>query len=63
MHRHLLPWEIFASLVIFPQHVFAGAAVNVGLQASFNSPPYLLELLLVTIKRPGNFETQRANGN
>lgn len=54
MLRHLLPREIFASLLIFPQLVFAGVAVNVGLQASFNSPPYLLELLLVTIKRPQN---------
>lgn len=28
--------------------VSAGPAVNVALQASFNSSPYLLELLLVT---------------
>ena len=30
--------------------VAAGPAVNVALQASFNSPPYLLELLLVTTR-------------
>lgn len=54
MLRHLLPWKIFASLLVFPQHIFAGAAVNVELQASFNSPPYLLELLLVTIKHLQN---------
>lgn len=54
MLRQLLLWQIFAYQLIFPAHVFAGAAVNVGLQASFNSPPYLLELLLVTIKRLQN---------
>lgn len=63
MPRYFLPWEIFAFLLIFPQHVVAGAAVNVRLQASFNSPPYLLELLLVTIKRPEIFETKSANGD
>lgn len=52
MLLHLLPWELIATLIIPTQEVLASTAVNVALQASFHSPPYLLELLLVTIQLP-----------
>lgn len=52
MLLYLLPWELIATLLIPTQEVFASTAINVALQASFHSPPYLLELLLVTIKLP-----------
>lgn len=52
MLLYLLPWELIAILIIPPQEASASTAVNVALQASFHSPPYLLELLLVTIKLP-----------
>lgn len=44
-----LPWELLGSILIantwLAKGVTAGPAVNVALQASFDSPPYLLELL------------------
>lgn len=49
-----LPWELarflLISSVLNASRVSGGPAVNVALQASFNSPPYLLELLLVTTR-------------
>ena len=39
---------VLISSVLNGARVSAGSAVNVALQASFNSPPYLLELLSVT---------------
>ena len=52
MHLSLLPSEVLAllGLSFTVQHAFAGPTVNVALQASFNAPPYILELLLVTLK-------------
>ena len=50
MLLQLLPWGLIVTLLIPTQEAFASTAVNVALQASFHSPPYLLELLLVTIK-------------
>ena len=41
---------LLVSSVLKAARVSAGPAVNVALQASFNSPPYLLELLLVTTR-------------
>ena len=52
MLLQLLPWELIGALLICTQTVSGKSAINVALQASFNSPPYLLELLLVTIKLP-----------
>lgn len=52
MLLYLLPWELIATLLFPSQEVLASTAVNVALRASFHSPPYLLELLLVTIKPP-----------
>ena len=44
-----LPWELLGGLVFsiiwIADGVTAGPAVNVALQASFDSPPYMLELL------------------
>ena len=41
---------LLISSVLNASRVSADLAVNVALQASFNSPPYLLELLLVTTR-------------
>lgn len=46
----LLPAEILllvGSLQLVPTALAASASVNIGLQASFNSAPYLVELLYV----------------
>lgn len=52
MRLSLLPPELLGVLLAsscFPaRHALAGPTVNVALQASFNAPPYILELLLVT---------------
>lgn len=44
-----LPWELLLgvsfSSIWLTNGVTAGPAVNVALQASFDSPPYMLELL------------------
>lgn len=53
MRLHKLPGELLAIAVlsssnILVQQTLASPTVNVGLQASFNSPPYLLELLYAT---------------
>lgn len=52
MRVSLLPSELLgvllASSYFTARHAFAGPTVNVALQASFNAPPYILELLLVT---------------
>lgn len=44
-----LPWELLGSILIsntwLVKGVTAGPVVNVALQASFDSPPYLLQLL------------------
>ena len=51
MRFNLLPPELLGLLLasgsLFPRCSVAGPAVNVALQASFNAPPYILELLLV----------------
>lgn len=52
MLLRLLPWELVGALLFSTQTVSGKSAINVALQASFNSPPFLLELLLVTIKLP-----------
>ena len=51
MRLSLLPSEVLAllGLSFTVQHVSAAPTVNVALQASFNAPPYILELLLVTL--------------
>ena len=51
MRLSLLPSEVLALLELSftVQHALAGPTVNVALQASFNAPPYILELLLVTL--------------
>ena len=53
MRLSLLPSEllgfIFGLSVFKAQSAFASPTVNVALQASFNAPPYILELLLVTL--------------
>ena len=60
MLLNLLPWELIATLLIPTPVALASTAVNVALQASFRSPPYLLELLLVTIKVP-RLSKEKAN--
>lgn len=54
MRVPLLPPELIAVLLahvsFISRAVSAHSAVNVALQASFNAPPYILELLLVTFK-------------
>lgn len=50
-----LPWELIGVLILSASCSLANKAINVALQASFNSPPYLLELLLVTIKLRPNW--------
>ena len=50
MRLYQLPAELLAVALLgssntIVQQIFASPTVNVGLQASFNSPPYLLELL------------------
>ena len=54
MHLSLLPSELLGVLLVSSavtvRHALAGPNVNVALQASFNAPPYILELLLVTFK-------------
>ena len=51
MHSHLLPPELLRLIlsvgVFIAPCVLAGPAVNVALQASFDAPPYILELLSV----------------
>ena len=52
MRLALLPPELLgillsASVALRP--AFASPSVNVALHASFNAPPFILELLLVTI--------------
>ena len=50
MRLSLLPAELlglFLSASVNVRHAFASPSVNVALQASFNAPPYILELLLV----------------
>lgn len=53
MHFSLLPSELLSVLLVSSsftaRHALAGPTVNVALQASFNAPPYILELLLVTL--------------
>ena len=46
----ILSWARLGLLAASFLPVQADKAVNVALQASFHSPPFLLELLLVTIK-------------
>ena len=42
----LLPWRLAGFLIVStPWLVRADSSVNIALQASFDSPPYLLELL------------------
>ena len=52
MRLSLLPSELLGVLLASPwfsaRHALAGPTVNVALQASFDAPPYILELLLVT---------------
>lgn len=52
MRLSLLPPDLLgvllASTALNAYYTHAGPAVNVALQASFNAPPYILELLLVT---------------
>ncbi len=54
MYLSFFPWELVCVLLVSSAlncvRVSAGPAVNVALEASFNSPPYLLELLLVTTR-------------
>lgn len=54
MRLSLLPSELLGVLLglssLTPYYAFAGPTVNVALQASFNAPPYILELLFVTLK-------------
>jgi len=53
MRFNFLPPELLALLLVshsfHRQRVSANSAVNVALQASFNGPPYILELLSVTL--------------
>ena len=56
MRLSLLPSGFHSFLVgvsfFQAQYAYAGPSVNVALQASFNAPPYILELLLVTLNIP-----------
>ena len=49
MRLSLLPSELLGALLGLSsfggQYAFGGPSVNVALQASFNAPPYILELL------------------
>ena len=50
MRLSLLPAELLGLLLsasLDIRYAFASPSVNVALQASFNAPPYILELLLV----------------
>ena len=53
MRLSLLPSELLGFILglssFGSQYAHAGPTVNVALQASFNAPPYILELLLVTL--------------
>ena len=53
MRLSLLPIELLGFILglssFEAQYAYAGPTVNVALQASFNAPPYILELLLVTL--------------
>lgn len=53
MRFSVLPQEVLGlvltSIFLHSQRVSASPAINVALQASFNAPPYILELLLVTL--------------
>lgn len=53
MRLSSLPFELLGFVLGFSsfkaQYAFAGPTVNVALQASFNAPPYILELLWVTL--------------
>ena len=52
MRLFLLPYELLGVLVVSStftaRRALAGPTVNVALQASFDAPPYILELLSVT---------------
>ena len=54
MRLSLLPSELLGVLLgissFTTEYAIAGPTVNVALQASFAAPPYILELLLVTLK-------------
>ena len=54
MRLSMLPSELLGVLLVsssrLVQYAIAGPTVNVALQASFNAPPYILELLSVTLK-------------
>ena len=54
MRVSLLPSELLGVLFGYAsftaKYALAGPTVNVALQASFNAPPYILELLLVPLK-------------
>ena len=52
MRRRLWSLGLAVAFSTFAQCAVPSKAVNVALQASFHSPPYLLELLLVTISLP-----------
>ena len=50
MRLSLLPAELLGLLLsasLTVRHPLASPSVNVALQASFDAPPYILELLLV----------------
>ncbi len=52
MRFNILPPELLRLLIVsgafIARYGAASPAVNVALQASFNAPPYILELLSVT---------------
>ena len=54
IHPRLFRWRttslLVGSLVLQAWRVAAGPSVNVALQASFNAPPYIIELLSVSLK-------------
>lgn len=54
-------WRLIVVLLSGTLRVAASPSVNVALQASFNSPPYLLELLFVTVNflSKSKFEANR----
>lgn len=52
MRGSLWPLGLATAFLTTIHHTVASKAVNVALQASFRSPPYLLELLLVTMNLP-----------
>ena len=52
MRRRLWSLGLAIALSTTTECALTSKAVNVALQASFRSPPYLLELLLVTVSPP-----------